>query len=1278
MVNFKRKNVLTASFRSLKKTFSNGTILPFHELFMFATPLELALVIVGIIFSVLSALGIPVVIVLYGEYTTILIDRVREAEISTETLILKWFGGGRILINATTEENRAEMIVDARAYALSNVVVFIFQLITMAIGIYLFNFSGQKQICTIKKLFFKSVLRQDQTWFDLNQNESFAVKFNDDLEKIKEGISEKVSIFIYSVGTFFFSIIFAFIYGWKLTLVILSVSPLIILSTAYVAKMQTTLTEKERKSYSSAGGIAEEVLNAIRTVFAFNGQQQEVARYNEHLGIAEKNGIRKGMFTGAGGGVTWLIIYLVYALAFWYGMQLILEDRYKEVKEYTPAALLIVLFGVLTGAQNMGLTLPHLESFNVARAAATGVYAIIGRKSEIDAMSEKGCKPSALKGDFKLTNVHFHYPSRKDVKVLKGLNLTMRSGQTTALVGMSGCGKSTVLQLIQRLYDPKEGIVEVDGIPLKTINVSHLRSFIGVVGQEPVLFDTTILENIRYGFPEATREQVEKAAKIATCHKFISKFPDGYETKVGQNGAQLSGGQKQRIAIARAIIKNPSILLLDEATSALDPTSEREVQNALEKASEGRTTIVISHRLSTIVNADKIVVIDKGVVVEEGKHSELMEIKGIYHNLVLATSNKKQEETDEEKNDDFSAQNDFKSLTSLDLSQKSLDYRHANSNEEEDYSSDVKDDSHKVPLRRLLGLNAPEWPFLLLGSVSAVIVGASFPIFAVLFGGIYGLLGGTDDIAIQEGTNFYSIMFIVLGIVTGIATFLQSYAFNVAGARLTKRLRFLSFEAMINQSVAWYDEPTNTVGELSSRLSSDCAQVEGALGTRMGYIFQCVSIIIIGVALAFYYSWKLTLVSIVALPITLAVVFIESKLMTSSEIKEKKSTEQATKLAVEAISNIKTIASLGQEKLILQKYELIINDVTRTCIKKIRYRGPVYAVGQTIPMLGYALALWYGGILVSRFEMRFDEVVKVSEALLFGAWMMGQALAFAPNVNSAMKSAKRVLDLLDSRKAIEIIHDKRWQQSKWIAEGDITYEGAKFSYPLRPKVEVLQGLDLKIFKGQTVALVGPSGCGKSTCIQLLLRYYDLKEGKIWIDDRLANALPAKIVRNQIGLVSQEPTLFDRSIAENIAYGDDSDQLSMEDIIKASKMANIHDFIIRLPQGYDTNLGAKGSQLSGGQKQRIAIARALIRNPRILLLDEATSALDNQSQKVVQEALDQAREGRTCITIAHRLSTIENADVICVVKEGKVVEQGSHNELLALGGAYKKLYEMQKI
>lgn len=288
--------------------------------------------------------------------------------------------------------------------------------------------------------------------------------------------------------------------------------------------MQSTLSERELKSYSVAGCVAEEVITNIRTVIAFSGEKNDAQRYKERLRPAEISGQRKGFFTGIGGGTIWFINYCCFALAFWYGVELIIADRFELNKEYTPATLVIVLFGVLVGAQNLGLTSPHLEAFSMAKGAAASIFSIIERQPLIDSLGDDGLRPENLTGSIEFDDIHFRYPARSDVPVLKGLNLKIESGKTVALVGPSGCGKSTCIQLIQRLYDPMEGSIFADGIRLKDMNTSWLRSYIGVVGQEPVLFSTTIADNIRFGKPNATQEEIEKAAKIANCHDFICKL----------------------------------------------------------------------------------------------------------------------------------------------------------------------------------------------------------------------------------------------------------------------------------------------------------------------------------------------------------------------------------------------------------------------------------------------------------------------------------------------------------------------------------------------------------------------------------------------------------------------------------------------------------------------------------------------------------------------------------------------------------------------------------
>lgn len=349
-------------------------------------------------------------------------------------------------------------------------------------------------------------------------------------------------------------------------------------------QLTSKLAKKELDAYGAAGSIAEEVLSAIRTVIAFGGQTKETNRYGDKLVFARDNNIRRSLLSGIGFGMLWFFIYGTYALAFWYGVGLVMEERdYDDAdRTYDSGTMVTVFFSVMMGSMNFGIASPYIETFGIARAAAAKVFYVIDNEPVINASKGNGEKPEKFRGDIEFKDVHFQYPSRKAVKILQGLNLTIKAGETVALVGSSGCGKSTCLQLIQRFYDPESGSVSLDGHDLKTLDLTWMRQNIGVVSQEPVLFGTTIAENIKYGNINATQEDIERAAIKANAHGFISALPQRYETIVGERGAQLSGGQKQRIAIARALVRDPPILLLDEATSALDTNSEAKVQAALD------------------------------------------------------------------------------------------------------------------------------------------------------------------------------------------------------------------------------------------------------------------------------------------------------------------------------------------------------------------------------------------------------------------------------------------------------------------------------------------------------------------------------------------------------------------------------------------------------------------------------------------------------------------------------------------------------------------------
>ncbi|CAD5117027.1 DgyrCDS5856 [Dimorphilus gyrociliatus] len=1253
---------------------------------------DIALMMLGLVCAIIHGAGLPGVLFIMGKatdgfvnsgrYKSLLNDLdynkynvTKDEALNNKTILHHIIGRENLTTQYNTYKNAHENLLDdMRKYSSYYAIIALAIFIIGTIQNFSWKATSQRQSFKIRNLLFKSILKQNMGWFDTQEIGEINTRLTEDVNVIQDGLGSSLALSLQQATTLILGFIIAFIKGWKLALVILSCIPLMVITGSILGGYLGKLTKRELDAYAKSGSVAEEVLSAIRTVMAFNGGKKECKRYNENLSEAEHLDVKKSILFGVFMGALFMIIFGGYALAFWYGSKLVHNN------EYTVGDMLTVLYAIMFGVFSVGQIAPGLQNFSGAKGAAYVIYKIIDTIPPIDSSSTAGERPARIVGRVTFENIWFKYPSRPDVPILNGLNLDITPGETVALVGSSGCGKSTTIQLLQRFYDPLQGKVTIDGKDIRELNVEWLRQSIGVVSQEPVLFATTIEENIRYGREGVSLDEIHEAAKSANAYNFIMQLPDQFNTLVGERGAQLSGGQKQRIAIARALVRNPKILLLDEATSALDTESEGIVQEALDEARRGRTTIVVAHRLSTVRTADKIVGFKEGKKIEEGAHDDLMKIQGgVYHHLVTSQSAKEVDDDDDDDDDDNDELASSVSKVEFENEKnklgKTLSQFSNNVNVKESFKT--KKESEKVaegPFSRVMKLNGKEWKWIVAGTFAAVINGGIQPAFSFILGEILGVFALSDIDEQRRKINFYSLGLVGIGIVMGILNTIQNFSFGKSGSALTKRIRKMAFEKLMRKEIAYFDNPNHAVGALTTQLGTDASAVRGVTGSRIGSLIQAFSTMIVGIVIAFVYSWKLTLALFIFVPISIVGGAIQVKLSNRQQIKDQSMHDESGELAVETITNMRTVAQLSKERDFYKRYHDFLKISYKQSFPKDLFASTVIAFTSSSMFFAYAVCFVLGGYLIDKDELNYGDMFIVFGAVVFSSLGAGQANSMAPDYGKGKAAANRLFKLFDSELEIDSFSEEGEVLPQ--VSGDVSFSDVTFRYPSRPDVPVLRGLTLKANKGETLALVGTSGCGKSTAISLLERFYNPLSGLITLDEHSIDKMNVQWLRSQIGIVQQEPILFDRSIADNIAYGDNSRQVSMDEIIKAAKDANIHDFISNLPDGYETRVGDKGTQLSGGQKQRVAIARAMVKNPKILLLDEATSALDTESERVVQEALDKAQIGRTSIVIAHRLSTIHNADQIAVIHLGKVVELGTHSELMNKQGKYYKLYTHQ--
>ena len=575
-------------------------------------------------------------------------------------------------------------------------------------------------------------------------------------------------------------------------------------------------------------------------------------------------------------------------------------------------------------------------------------------------------------------------------------------------------------------------------------------------------------------------------------------------------------------------------------------------------------------------------------------------------------------------------------------------------------------DSNSGLARKILSLAKPEFKTLLVAGFFLAVASACQLAFPQV---IRNMVDASLQAKDLQRIDQISLLILVVFIVQAIASTVRYYLFTMAGERIVQGLRRNLYAAILRQEIAFFD--FNKTGELISRISSDTTILQNAVSVNVSMGLRNLAASLGGLVLMVYTSPKLALSMLIVIPPVILGAGIFGKKIRMFSRRAQDNLAEASIVAEETISGIRTVRSFAQEQFEQERYNHSLSNSLLSVKDKVKQISLFIMLASLIGYAAISGVIWYGGRQVITGELSIGDLTQFLIYLMIVAFSVGSLGGLWGDFMSAVGAGKRIFEIMERKTAMDIQVGIRPES----LTGSVEFKNVNFAYPARPELNVLQNFNLQLEPNQVVALVGPSGSGKTTVAALLARLYDVDSGDIRFDNHAIKTIEPNWLRNQIGLVSQEPILISSTIAENIKYG--NSKASHEDVVRASQQANAHDFIMSFTDQYKTLVGERGIQLSGGQKQRIAIARAILKNPKILILDEATSALDTESESLVQDALNKLMKDRTTLVIAHRLSTVQNSNLICVLEKGKIVESGQHRDLLKnQNGLYRKLVEGQ--